>query len=58
MYGVSIVYDVERFRHCTLTANLEDVPFLKKLELVCAGIDADYTIDGTVIRISGAGCPP
>lgn len=58
MYGVSIIYDADRFRHCTLTANLEDVPFLKKLELVCAGIDADYTINGTVIRISGAGCPP
>ncbi len=58
MYGVSIIYDAERFRHCTLTANLEDIPFLKKLELVCAGIDAEYTIDGTVVRISGAGCPP
>lgn len=58
MYGVSIIYDADRFSHCTLTANLEDVPFLKKLELVCAGIDADYTINGTVIQISGAGCLP
>ena len=57
MYGVTIIYDADRFRYCTLTANLEDLPFLKKLDLICAGIDADYTISGSMIRISGSGCP-
>lgn len=57
MYGVQIMYDPERFSHCTLTANLEDVPFLKKLELICAGIDAEYSVNGSFIQISGSGCP-
>lgn len=56
IYGVRVEYDAKRFGRCTLTADLEDVPFLKKVELICAGIDASYSLNGSVIRISGRGC--
>ena len=56
MYGVQIHYDKERFRNCTLTANLEGLPFLKKLELICAGMDATFSIQESEVTIEGNGC--
>jgi len=56
VYNVRISYDADKFSGCSLTASLEDMPFLKKLELICESIDAVYFVEGNDIKISGAGC--
>jgi ferric-dicitrate binding protein FerR (iron transport regulator) len=57
VYGISIVYDSELLRKCTVTADLKGENFYHKLDLICRAIGAGYeVIDGQVIIQSG-GCP-
>jgi transmembrane sensor len=55
-YGVSIVYDSELLEKCTVTADLRNETFYRKLELICKAIGARYEIiDGQVV-IQTNGC--
>ena len=57
-YGVTIVFDTELLKKCTITADLRNVPFYDKLELICKAIEAHYEIiDGQVV-IQTNGCYP
>ncbi|MBO0932006.1 FecR family protein [Fibrella aquatilis] len=55
-YGVTIDYDAPVGR-CLLTASLTDEPFYQKLNLICKGIEARYTVKADRIVVSGRGCP-
>ena len=56
VYGISIVYDNELLKTCTVTADLRNETFYKKLELICKAIGARYEIiDGQVV-IQTNGC--
>ena len=56
IYGISIVYDNELLKKCTVTADLRGEPFYKKLDLICKAIGASYEIiDGQVV-IQSNGC--
>jgi transmembrane sensor len=56
VYGISIVFDSDLLKKCTVTADLTNEPFYRKLDLVCSAIDAHYeVIDGQVV-IEGSGC--
>lgn len=55
-YGISIVYDNESLLKCTITADLRNVPFYEKLDLLCKAVGAKYEIiDGQVV-IQANGC--
>ena len=55
MYGINIVYDDELLKKCTLTADLRNETFYKKLDLICKAIGARYEVmDGqVVVRTNG-----
>jgi Fe2+-dicitrate sensor, membrane component len=56
VYGINIVCDSEMLSNCTVTADLKNEPFYRKLDLICRAIGARYElIDGQVV-IQGAGC--
>ena len=55
-YGINIVCDNEVLSKCTVTADLKNEPFYRKLDLICSAIGARYElIDGQVV-IQSAGC--
>jgi transmembrane sensor len=55
-YGINIVYDVELLRDCTVTADLRNEPFYRKLDLICKAIGANYEIiDGQIVIVT-KGC--
>ena len=55
-YGISIVYDNDLLKKCTVTADLRYEPFYNQLMLVCKAIGASYEIiDGQVV-IQSNGC--
>ncbi|MEP7375682.1 MAG: FecR domain-containing protein [Chitinophagaceae bacterium] len=56
IYGVNIVYDSELLQKCTVTADLRNETFYRKLELICKAVGARYEIiDGQVV-IQTNGC--
>jgi transmembrane sensor len=56
VYGINIVFDSEMLKKCTVTADLMNEPFYRKLDLICSAIDAHYeVIDGQVV-IESSGC--
>jgi type II secretory pathway component GspD/PulD (secretin) len=56
VYGISIVFDSEVLKKCTVSADLTNEPFYRKLDLICTAIDAHYeVIDGQVV-IESSGC--
>ena len=55
-YEINIVYDQELLRQCTVTADLRNEPFYRKLDLICKAISANYEIiDGQVVIVT-KGC--
>jgi ferric-dicitrate binding protein FerR (iron transport regulator) len=55
-YGISIVFDNDLLKSCTITADLRNVPFYDKLDLICRAIGARYEIiDGQVV-VQTNGC--
>ena len=55
-YGINIVYDVELIKKCTVTADLRNEPFFRKMDLICKAIGANYEIiDGQVVIVT-KGC--
>jgi len=56
IYGINIVYDDQLLKKCTVTGDLRNEVFYKKLDLICKAIGANYEIiDGQVI-IQTNGC--
>jgi transmembrane sensor len=55
-YGINIVYDVELLKNCTVTADLRNEPFYRKLDLICKAIGANYEINDGQIVIVTKGC--
>lgn len=56
IYGISIIYDNELLKKCTVTADIRNESFYQKLELICKAIGARYEIiDGQVV-IQANGC--
>ena len=50
------MYDVDLLSKCTVTADLRNEPFFRKLDLICKAIGATYeVIDGQVVIIT-KGC--
>ena len=56
IYGIGIVYDNELLKKCTVTADLRNETFYKKLELICKAIGARYEIIDGQIVIQAKGC--
>ena len=55
-YGINIVYDIELLKNCTVTADLRNETFYRKLDLICKAIDAGYEIiDGQIVIVT-KGC--
>jgi len=55
-YGINIVYDNELLSKCTVTADLTNESFYRKLDLICTAIGARYELlDGQVV-IQSDGC--
>jgi transmembrane sensor len=55
-YGIMIVFDAELLKNCTINADLRNIPFYEKIELICKAIEAHYEIiDGQVV-IHTNGC--
>ena len=56
IYGISIVYDSDLLKKCTVTADLRNEPFYNQILLICKAIGATYeVIDGQVV-IQASGC--
>jgi len=55
-YGISIVYDPELLRSCTLTADLTNESLYTKLDFICKAIDAGYEIVDSEIFFNARGC--
>jgi len=55
-YDISIVYDIDLLKKCTVTADLRNEPFYNQILLICKAIGATYeVIDGQVV-IQSNGC--
>jgi transmembrane sensor len=55
-YGISIVYDEDLLKNCTITADLTDESLYSRLDLICKAIDANYEIINSEIFIRAKGC--
>ena len=55
-YGVTITFDAESLKQCSITAPLGDEPLFRKLDIICQTIGATYEVWGTQIIITGKGC--
>jgi ferric-dicitrate binding protein FerR (iron transport regulator) len=55
-YGINIVYDAELLKKCTVTADLSNETFYRRLDLICRAVGARYQVmDGQVV-IQSNGC--
>ena len=55
-YNVEIKYDAQAMGACPLNATLVGEPFIKKLNVICAALDAKYEMKDNLVTITGAGC--
>jgi transmembrane sensor len=55
-YHMPIVYDRNLLKKCTFTGQLNDVPFLEKIRLVCQTIESSFEVVNNQIIIQSAGC--
>lgn len=55
-YDIRIVYDSELLKDCTVTADLRNEPFYRKLDLICRAVGARYEIIEGQVVIETAGC--
>jgi len=55
-YGVTIVYDTEVLKNCTITAPLENETLYEKLDLICKVIRASYEVVDAQVVITSRGC--
>jgi len=55
-YNVKIVYNKDVFGSCPLNATLIGQPFIDKLTVICAALDAQFEIEENQVIIKGNGC--
>lgn len=55
-YGITIIYNRERFEKCKITATLSDENMYQKLDMLCKSVGARYEIVDGQILIQGKGC--
>jgi transmembrane sensor len=55
-YHMPITYDRELLKNCTFTGQLDDVPFLEKIRLVCQTIESSFNVVNNQVIIQSAGC--
>jgi len=55
-YGVTIRFDRELMAHCSLSATLGDEPLQKKIQWICAILEAQYQVQDQQITITGKAC--
>jgi transmembrane sensor len=55
-YGISIIYDKDSLKSCTITADLTDESLYSRLDFICKAIDANYEIIESEIFIRAKGC--
>lgn len=55
-YNVEIEYDSQTMGACPLNATLVGEPFMKKLNVICAALDARYEMKENLVTITGRGC--
>ncbi|GAB4037008.1 FecR family protein [Spirosoma gilvum] len=55
-YHMPIRYDQQLLRNCTFTGQLNDVPFLEKIRLICLATESSYETVDNQILIHSAGC--
>ncbi|MBD2700081.1 FecR family protein [Spirosoma sp. BT702] len=55
-YHMPIQYDRNMLTNCTFTGQLNDVPFLEKIRLICLTIEATYEIVDNQLIIQSHGC--
>ena len=54
-YNVKIEYDAPTMGTCPLNATLIGEPFMKKLNVICAALDAQYEMNENLVTITGPG---
>ncbi|QHV99504.1 FecR family protein [Spirosoma endbachense] len=52
-YGVDIVYNESALGKCSLSASLVGQPFHEKLSVICKALDAQYSLQGNRVVITG-----
>ena len=55
-YGINIVYDNELLKKCTVTADLSNESFYRKLDLICRAMGAKYEVIDAQVVIQANGC--
>ncbi|MBC3788471.1 FecR family protein [Spirosoma utsteinense] len=55
-YHMPIVYDRKLLKNCTFTGQLNDVPFLEKIRLICQTIESSFDVVNNQVIIESAGC--
>jgi len=55
-YGINIVYDTDVLKRCTVTADLANESFYRKLDLICRAIGAKYEVIDAQVVIQSNGC--
>ena len=55
-YHLPIQYEQDKLKSCTFTGQLNDVPFLEKIRLICLTIEATYEVVDDKVIIRSQGC--
>lgn len=55
-YGVTIEYNQQTLKNCSITARLDNEPLFRQLDVVCQTIGAKYEVFETRIVVSGPSC--
>lgn len=55
-YHMPIVFNRNLLKNCTFTGQLNDVPFLEKIRLVCQTIESSFEVVDNQIIIQSTGC--
>lgn len=55
-YGIKIIFDKDEVINCHLTTSLSNENLFEKLDIICAGIEANYKVVDAQIIITSNGC--
>lgn len=55
-YNIKITYNESLMKNCPLNATLIGQPIHEKLSVICNALDAQFEIQGSQVKITGAGC--
>jgi hypothetical protein len=55
-YGIEVIMENRGLNECVFTGDLNGLPFLTQLDLICKSVNATSEQRGTAIFIKGEGC--